>query len=318
MRYEKFKKQHEAFQESGINDIALIFTILIRLFSIGLFLTLFLLPIILAFVSSWTMIFLLVLTWPFAGIIAWYIYDNRRHYILPGKFYYTPGRIRHLFLDTHPGDERCYYCRTRKADSRPYNLDLLKLKELKLKSGGYRYHSVNYINENISIHIPRSRKAFIVHALNVCIKITAILSGLIFLGMSSMVWRLVFGVITGGLISQVVLLLTRTRSNVSYLFSLSMILRFTAWVSCLILVSRFSWHPFDIRTSEAIYFAITAIVIFDSFIMQLIELVIGKNASKPVFRQFPEVHQKFREGYIVYNDIPVLSVVYPVFKWIFG
>jgi curved DNA-binding protein CbpA len=30
MRYEKFKKQHEAFQESGINDIALLFIIFVR------------------------------------------------------------------------------------------------------------------------------------------------------------------------------------------------------------------------------------------------------------------------------------------------
>jgi hypothetical protein len=72
MRYEKFKKQHEAFQESGINDIALLFTALIRLFSIPFFLGLALTPIALAFVS-WQWIFMGIVMWPVATIIGWYM-----------------------------------------------------------------------------------------------------------------------------------------------------------------------------------------------------------------------------------------------------
>ncbi len=318
MRYEKFKKQHEAFQESGINDIALIFTALVRLFSIPFTLALFILPLALTVVGHWTTIFLAILMWPIAGFIAWYIYDNRKHYLLPGTFYYSPDRIRHLFTDTHPSDQLCYYCSSKTADSKPYILELLKLKELRLQTGGFRQHHVNYINRNISIQIPRSRKAFTIHALNGLIKIIAVLACLVFLPFSSVVWRLLSGMIIGGFASLVVLTITNTRSNVSYLFSINMILRLAIWMCCLLMVSRFSLKPFNIRTSESIHFVVTAIIVFDCFLMQVIDLAIGKRSSKPIIRQFREVHQKFNEGYVVYNDIPVLSVLYPAYKWIFG
>jgi hypothetical protein len=318
MRYEKFRKQHEAFQESGINDIALIFTVLIRLFSIPFCVVLFLLPMILAWLGSWQMIFLIFLMWPFAVIIGWYIHDNWKHYLLPGSLYYSPYRIRHMFTETHPSDEDCYYSKGRKADSKSYSLDLLKLKDLKLNSGGFRQHNVNYINKNISILIPRSRKAFVIHALNGFIKILSILLCLIFLDLTSIVWRLVIGAATGGIISLAVLIITQTRSHVSYLFSINMIIRLVTWVLSLALVSRFTLQPFNIITNESIYFVITAIVIFDCFLMQLIDIVLGKKTSKPVITQYQEVQQRFSDGYIVYNDIPVLSVIYPFFKWIFG
>ena len=38
MRYEKFRRQHEAFQQSGINDLGLIFTAFFRLLSLLIFL----------------------------------------------------------------------------------------------------------------------------------------------------------------------------------------------------------------------------------------------------------------------------------------
>jgi hypothetical protein len=318
MRYEKFKKQHDAFQESGINDIGLLFTSFIRLLSIPFTLGLFLTPVVFAVWGHWTVIFLGIIMWPLGGFIAWYMYDNRRHYLMPGTLYYSPGRIRHLFTDTHPSIQRCYYCNTRVADSKPYNVDLLKLKDLKLRTEGIRQHHVNYINENICIPIPRSRKAFIVHSLIALLKIFILVLCLLFLPLTSVVWRSVFGLVMGGIVGTLLLLVARTRSNVSYLISTGILLRICIWVSALLLASRITFHPFNIQTTEAIYFVITAIIIFDSFLMQLIDFAIGKNASKPIARQYPEVRQKFYDGYKVYNDIPVLSVIYPLFKWIFG
>ncbi len=77
MQYDEFKKQHESFQKSGINDLALLFTIIVRIAIIPLFFFLLLLPIHVALHNEWTMIFLFFITWPFAGIIAWYVYDKR-------------------------------------------------------------------------------------------------------------------------------------------------------------------------------------------------------------------------------------------------
>jgi hypothetical protein len=52
--------------------------------------------------------------------------------------------------------------------------------------------------------------------------------------------------------------------------------------------------------------------------MQLINVVMGKAASLPLSHQPPEIIEKFNEGYRVYNDIPVISILFPVVKWIFG
>ncbi len=318
MRYEKFKKQHEAFQQSGINDIALLLTILIRAASIVLFLFLFLLPIVLAIMNEWMMIFLAFFVWPFAGIIGWYIMDNRRHYLMPGHFYYNLARIKHLFTEKHAAQESCFYCPYKSADSRPYLLELLKLKDIRYKSGGFRQHHVNYINRYVTIAIPRSHKAFILHTTNAALKIISIVSCLLFLDISSIVWRFVIGIILGGATGALVLLITRTRSNKTYLFSLGMIARIAIWILCLVLVSQFTIHPFNITTNDSIYFVITSIIVFDSFLMQLINFMLGKKSSQPLIMQHPAVTEKFKEGFIVCNDIPVLSVVYPMFRWLLG
>jgi hypothetical protein len=201
MRYEAFKKQHEAFQKSGINDLALLFTIIVRIVIIPLFFFLLLLPVQIALHNEWNMIFLFLITWPFAGIIAWYVYDNRRRYFLPGKFFYSPERIKQIYSVINPTGKKCYYRPSKQADSKFYKLDLLKLKDLKVKSGGFRQHNANYINENAAILVPRSRKAFFIHSINVVIKITSIFSSLIFLNISSLVWRIIIGMVLGGLIS---------------------------------------------------------------------------------------------------------------------
>jgi|GEM_PF-591339 hypothetical protein len=318
MRYEKFKKHHEAFQESGINDIALLLTIAMRLISIILFLLLFLMPVVLSVVNHWTFMFLALFMWPFAGIIGWYIRDNRKSYLMPGTLYYTPARIRNLYTEKHPSDKPCHYCPNKTANSKPYPLELLKLKEIKYGSGGFRQHNVNYVNQNISIMVPRSQKAFVIHSVNILVKIMTILLCLVFLNITSIVWRLVLGMASGGLLSSLILLTSRTKSNTSYLFSLGMIIRIVIWLFSIMLASIVTTKPVEIVTTDSIYFVITAIIIFDSFLMQLLGFLLGKYASLPLTRQYVDAELKFKEGYQVYNDIPVLSVVYPLFRWIFG
>jgi len=318
MRYEKFRKQHEAFQESGINDIGLLLTIFARLISVPIFLFLFLAPIVLAILLHWTWVFAILFMWPFAVGMAWYFYDNRKNYFLPGDFYYNPKRIRHLYTDKHTSSQHCYYCPRKLADSRPYKMELLKLKEIKLHSGGFRQQNVNYLNQTVSIMIPRSQKAFIIHSLNALIKVLSIIGCLIFLDITSVVWRLVAGMILGGIISRMLLMITVTKSNVTYLISYGMVFRVMMWLLCIGLASRFYFEPFDIVTTGSIYFVITAILIFESFLMQLVNIIFGKYSSKPISAQYPETTAKYNEGYIAYNDIPIFSVIYPMFKWIFS
>lgn len=318
MKYEKFRQQHEAFQTSGIADLGLLLTISIRITGILLFLFLLILPVYVAIVNGWIMMILVFVTWPFAAIIGWYIHDNRKNYLMPGRFYYSPGRIKDLYTQVHPAEQPCYYCPAKPADSIPYKLELLKLKDLKIRTGGFRQHNVNYINQNIIVLIPRSRKAFVLHSVSTLIKLTALLYCLLFLPISSIVWRFIVGIIAGTLVSVLLLAVTRTRSNFSYLLSVGLIFRIILWIFSIVLASEFSLEPFNISTSDSIQFVITSIIIFDSLVMQFLDFVLGKFASRPLFRQFPEVTQKMRSGYRVYNDIPVISVIYPLYKWLFG
>jgi hypothetical protein len=317
MRYEKFRKQHEAFQESGLNDLALLFTMIARAFSLLLFLILFLTPLVLAVAVQWSLVFVIFLMWPFALGLAWYYRDNRRNYFKPGNFYYSFDRIRHMY-DKHAASERCYYCPRRMADSMPYRLELLKLKDVKIKSEGFRQHNVNYVNRNHNIYIPRSQKAFIVHTAGMLIRVMTLLGFLLFSELSSVVWKVIAGMIAGGFLSALLFILSGTKSNMSYLFSSGLMIRISMWLLAIVVVSRFYFEPFNVYTSDSIHFVIVAIILFDSLLMQLIGLTIGISSSIPVFRQYPETIKKFKEGYVVYNDIPVISFLYPIFRYIFG
>ena len=318
MRYEEFHKQNEAFQKSGFNDLLLLFKILTRILAIFIFLLLFILPVYAAFFFDWTGIFILFITWPFAGIIGWNIYDNRKSYFLPGKFYYGPIEIKRLFVETSTTDKVCYFCKSKLANSKPLKLELLKLKDIKLRIDGFRQYRANYINDKVTILVPRSRKAFIIHSINSLLKVVSILAGVIFLDISSYLWRIIIGFLIGSIVSELLLVFSRTKSSVSFLYDFNLLIRVCLWLFLIIKFSTYSLYPFNIRTSEFIYFLVTSIIIFDCILMQLINLMLGKYSSKPIVRQYSEADKLINSGYKVYNDMPVFSIIYPFFKWIFG
>jgi len=318
MRYEEFHKQNEAFQKSGFNDLLLLFKILTRILAVFIFLFLFFLPVYAAFFFDWTGIFILFITWPFAGIIGWNIYDNRKSYFLPGKFYYGPNEIKKLFVETTVTDKLCYYCKSKLANSKPLKLELLKLKDIKLSVDGIRQYRANYINDKVTILIPRSRKAFIIHSLNSILKIIAVLTSVIFLDISSYLWRIFIGMVLGGLAGEIILFINRTKSNVSFLYDYNFIFRIVIWTFLIVKLSTFSFNPFNIRTSEFIYFMVIIIIFFDCILMQVINILLGKYSIKPIFRQYIEIDEHLNSGFKVYNDMPVFSIIYPLFKWIFG
>jgi len=318
MRYEEFERQNEAFRLTGIPDIALVFQVMIRILLIPVFFFLLLFPLYIALREELKMIFLLIITWPFALVIAWYIYDNRKSYFLPGKFYYNLRRIRSIYTESQPTGQQCHYCRSLPADSRPYSIELLRLKDVKVKSYGFRQHSANYINEKVTVNVPRSKKAFIVHSLTAAIKILTVLTCMILLPFPSLIWRFITGLATATVSCSIVLGLTGTRSNISYLLNPGFILRISIWLLLISLVSKFSFDPLYIETSGTIHIIFISILLFDSFLMQLITLIFGKFSSLPLIKQYKDLDSYFKEGYRLHNDVPLVSVIYPVFRFIFG
>ncbi len=319
MRYEEFKKQHEAFQTSGLSDLGLLLTFFFRLIAIPVTIALAILPIALTIIyGDFKMLFSGIFFWGIALAIGWYIHDNWKNYWIPGKFYYNLQKIKETFTETTPSEEKCYYSPSHHADSKPYKIELLKLKDIKLSSKGSRQHNINYINDKATIQIPRSQKAFIVHSITIFVKVFSILGCLVFFNITSFAWRFIVGMFLGGIISTFILLMTNTKSNVTYLWSLGMIFRVCCWLIPIVLSSTFTFDPFNVTASDYIHFIITAIVLFDCVLMQLVNLTFGKYSYKPIIRQYKEADQYFKLGYKVYNDVFVVSVIYPLYRWIFG
>jgi len=318
MRYEELIKQHEAFLISGLNDLLLLATILGRIAIIPIFLVLLLFPTYLAITEEWKLILLSLISWPFAGIVAWNAWDKRKGYFKPGEFYYSFQKIKGLFTERKQTDKYCYYSSNKKADSHPYKLTLLKLKDIKVKTSGFRQHNANYVNDEITIEIPRSGKAFIIHSINILIKALSIISCLIFFDISSFLWRIIFGMFIGGIAISTISNITHTKSNISYLLSIGSILRVISWILLISFVTEINLRPFDISCTNSIYFILVIIFFLDNFLMAILKLILGKYAYQPILKQHPEVEKKFNEGFKVYNDVIIISVVYPIYRWIFG
>jgi hypothetical protein len=318
MRYEEFVRQNEAFQKSGLNDLGLLFTMLVRILLLPLTAALIVVPFVVAFQTVWYAAFIILLTGPFAAILLWYIKDKRKGYFMPGNFYYNFKRIRGIFYETTDCKKDCFYCKNRLGNHKPFSVNLLKLKDIRLSTKGFRQHNANYVTENKQILVPRSQKAFVIHSLNIGIKVLSILLCLLLLPIESLVWRFVMGIFIGALISRMLNLLTQTKSSVSYLYSFGFVIRVLVWLLALIMISSFSLTPFNIFTSDYVYMIVVCVVLFDCVLMQLLNAILGKQAYLPIFKQYEEVKIRFDEGYKVYNDIPIISVVFPMYKWIFG
>jgi curved DNA-binding protein CbpA len=318
MRYEEFHKQNEVFKQTGFNDFVLVLKILGRIASLFICAILFILPVFLAITQEWLAILTLLFLWPFAGIIAWNIYDRRKNYFYPGEFYYNFNRIKALFEEKTDTKENCFYCSNLIGNSRPYKLELLKLKEIVIKTEGYRQHNISYVNEKKNVQIPRSKRAFVFHAIITLVKIFSILGCIIFLDFSSVVWRIIAGIALASVISSIASFILRIKSSTTYLYSYSFILRLILWIALVVFCSKFYSNPFNIKTTDYIYIIVFSIIIFDCVIMQGIDIVLKKYASKPMTKQYKEVEEQFKAGYKVYNDVPVFSFLFPIYRWIIG
>jgi hypothetical protein len=317
-KYADFKQQHEAFQERGINDLALLFKISIRIIILPVVLFLVFIPIYLAITELAGLISLSLLLWPMAGGFIWYIKDNRKNYFKPGEFYYSLNDLVKLYTETKETDTDCFYCKGKKANSKPFIINLLKLKDIKLNSGGFRQHQINYKNENVKVKVPRSQKALIIHTISIVIKVLSIVICIAFSLVDSVLWRLILGFFIGEMISGIVLLTTRTKSHISYLLSIIMVIKITSWLVFLSLATDFDYSHLNIKTNDNIYLIIFSILIFDCFIEQFLKSVLGQKIVKPLFSQTNEINNLFSNRYELYNDIPIWTVVFPVIKLIFG
>ena len=148
------------------------------------------------------------------------------------------------------------------------------------------------------------------------IKVISILLCCIFLDFDSITWRIIAGFIAGGILSQILLLVGNTRSKNSYLFSYLLLIKLAVWILVIVISSDFKANPFNISNSF-IQLAIAGILFFDSFLEQLLKILSGPKLIRPFIKQPAAIENKFAEGYQLYNEIPVWTVLYPIVRWIF-
>jgi hypothetical protein len=251
--------------------------------------------------------------------LLFYLKEQWKTLFRPGPFFYSFKDLLRL-LKTPSGtcSDTCVYCHDRKADSFSYHLGMLKVSKIQLDFIGAIWHQARYKREYASMNLPRCKKAFRIHSLISLIKMTAITGFLILLPVHSLIIRFIAGMVAGGSIATIVLLLTNTRSKVSYLLTRLMVTRIICWLLVIILITDMKDFP-DIRSIDYTA-AIVVIWLFlqEIFIEPISRIFFRKSVlNKPLFKQPLLINRLIEQGYQNCLEIPVWSTIFPIIKWIF-
>ncbi len=317
-RAEEKQLQFEMWQKSGFYDLYLLGIYLLKiLIVIGPFVFLF---NIFRFIVEFELVFLIInfILFLITGLFVFIIYKNLNFFFKKKRFYYSFSKLLQLFNERRVSLHKCFYCKSLMADSKSYRLELIRLKDIKLDFKGFRQQTVNYKNEIIEFEIPRSLKAFRIHVLCTVLKILWLVLSISIFRFDSFLWQILFGLIAGEIFTVLLLFVTRTKSNISYLYSWAMLIKLMVWMGVIVSLTNFDFKAFNIYTSDYIYLAMFSLLIFDSFLEQFMYSVLGKRFVKPFTKQPEKVEQAYNNGYKLYNDIPAFSVLYPLGKWFLG
>lgn len=319
MRFEKLQKEHEAFQESGWYDFVLLANYIGR-FTLLLLCVIFIVwPVVLSFGYTETTYAVRILMF-FAGSMGLYlILKAGKSYYRAGRFYYTFSQIKKVFTFNNPdSQEQCFYNPDYPANSRPYKINMIKIKDIKLQNYGPGQHSVAFNQKSVTLDIPRSHHALIVHSVLIVLKIFILLYCIFFLDISSILWRIIIALFLSFVVTRIILVITKTKSTLSFLATTGLFVRIFFWFGLIIFVSVIQLRPFDIFVSENIYGIVVFMLFFDSFLDQFLNYISRKRFRIPLFKQHPLVENYLEKKYQFGYDMPVLSVLYPFYKWFLG
>jgi len=105
---------------------------------------------------------------------------------------------------------------------------------------------------------------------------------------------------------------------VSYLLTPGLILKSLIWIAALLGITNMG-PGFNMQTSGYIYAVIAGLLFL---LDMLFDLVLGlfpfyRWMFRPVIKQGAIMDRLYKEGYQNYQEFPVYSVVYPLFRWLF-
>jgi hypothetical protein len=319
-RREKIRQQEDYFKKPEWHDPILLLKYFFHLLAILFAAAAILLPVLYAILVDPASLaggtfFIIV------GIfLLVYIYQHRKSWLRLGKFRTTREDV-FRFIRPQPVEnttERCCYTKNLKADGKPYRIELVKTIDIKIRSFGALDHEAKYKNRVRKVVVPRSLRAQQIHRFSTLAKIVSLLVFLLFFPVESLLWRFIAGLLAGTILSFILLITARVRSRISYLLTPGLLIKGLIWIGALLLISDIG-PGFNIQTSRLIY-----IVIFGLFFLldMVFDLVMGmfpfyRRLFRPLVKQGPVLESLYNEGYQNYMELPVYSVIYPLFKWIF-
>jgi hypothetical protein len=319
-RREKKKEQDDYFNKPEWHDFILLLKYTFRLLAIPLAVAAVILPILYAILvepSSLAGTFFFVVI----GIILLvYIYQHRKQWLRQGRFHTTRGDLLRFFRPEPTGKtaERCCYTRNKQADGKPYRIELVKIIDIKIRSFGALNHDAKYKNKIRKVVVPRSFKAQRIHRLSTMVKIFSILAFLILFPVDSILWRFISGLFAGTLLSFLLLGISGVRPRVTYLVTPGLLIKVVIWIGALLLVSE-AGPGFNMQTTGLVYIVVTGLLFF---LDMLFDLVMGffpfyRRLFRPLFKQGPVLESLYSDGYQNYMELPVYSMIYPLFRWFF-
>jgi hypothetical protein len=301
MKFEKFKEEQEAFKKSGWHDLILTLRYIMRVLVFPIIGISIALPLISDEVSEHPSGY--VMFWLFALIGIFFVLYNWKDYFRIDAYYYHLSDLGKLWEESRKKTEQeCYYCPGQKAMIYPYTIHLFRIISIQIQTFGALYgRKAGSKREQKTIRIPRSRKAFIIHTVSSIIKISVLIACMVFLPLKTLSrFSLPIGLIAGGILSRMFLFSFGTRPKVSYLISWGMLIKFLVWT---VLIGFFGDYAF-------------IFLFFDPMLEALLRFVSKDAIFIPLTKQYPALEDLFHKKYQVYMELPVLSVMSPLFRWL--
>ena len=319
-RQKKKEEQENYFNRPEWHDPLLLLKYMLRGFALLFAVAAVTVPVIIAVVVdpaslAGTFFFILV-----GGFLMVYIYQERNRWFRLEKFNTTWRDVIGVFRmeEGHASTDRCFYSGREKADGKSYRIELLKTIDIKIRSYGALDHDAKYKNRVKKVMIPRSVRAHFFHRISSLIKIFSILGFLIFFQVDSFLWRFVAGMVAGGILSLVMLFIAGVRPKVGYLFTPSLVIKTLIWLFALYQVSEIG-PGFNIHHTGYVYIVVAGLLFL---LDMLFDLVMGlfpfySRLFRPIIPQGAKLDSLYREGYQNYQELPIYSILFPFFKWLF-
>lgn len=317
---EKKRREEEYFNRPEWHDPLLFLKYLARGFALLFALVAILFPILLAIFGdpaslAGTFFFLI------AGVVLMvYIYQQRTAWFRLGRFK-TSFRDVCGFLSMKTekvSTDHCCYCKKALADGKPYQIELIKTLDIKIRSYGAMDHDAKYKNKVKRVVVPRSVRAQFFHRIATLVKLVSIALFLILFPIESLLWRFIAGILAGGVIAFIIQIVAGVRSRVSYLLTPSLLVKGAVWLFALSRISIIG-PGFNMETTGYVYIVVAGLLFFLDMIFDLLMGLFPfySRLFRPLIKQGAVLDSLYKDGYRNYQELPVYSIAFPLFKWLF-